>query len=103
MTRRSTLLHTPTTGDSHETWEKRYPKVKVRPHPIPNLAAEIAFAAAEERLEFVLSLGVLPFAMLYRDQAGKTDPVWRKFQKYWCRPAYVGAKLRQFREQQSEE
>jgi len=24
--RKDTLLHTPTTGDSHETWEKRYPR-----------------------------------------------------------------------------
>ena len=35
------LLHTPTTGDSHPTYEKRYPGGKVRPSPIPNLAAEI--------------------------------------------------------------
>jgi len=37
----SGLLHTPTTGDSHPTYEKRYPGGKVRPSPIPNLAAEI--------------------------------------------------------------
>jgi hypothetical protein len=35
------LWHTPTTGDSHPTREKRYPKGQVRPHPIPNLAAEV--------------------------------------------------------------
>jgi hypothetical protein len=37
----SGLLHTPTTGDNHPTYEKRYPGGKVRPSPIPNLAAEI--------------------------------------------------------------
>jgi hypothetical protein len=37
----SGLLHTPTTGDSHPTYEKRYPGGKFRPSPIPNLAAEI--------------------------------------------------------------
>lgn len=51
--------------------------------------------AAEQRLRFVASLGVLPFAMLYRDDKGQTDRAWRKFQKYWCRPAAVGAKVRQ--------
>lgn len=51
------------------------------------------FSAAEERLRFVLSLGVLPFAMLYRDEAGKVDQTWRKFQREWCRPTIVASKL----------
>ena len=51
------------------------------------------FSAAEKRLRFVLSLGVLPFAMLYRDEAGRVDRAWRKFQREWCRPTIVGSKL----------
>jgi len=51
------------------------------------------FSAAEERLRFVLSLGVLPFAMLYRDEVGKVDQKWRRFQREWCRPTIVASKL----------
>ena len=50
------------------------------------------FEAATERLEFVKSLGICPFAMLYRDQEGKTEASWRKFQRSWCRPAIIYAK-----------
>jgi hypothetical protein len=53
------------------------------------------FVAAEARLRFVCSLGVLPFAMLYRDATGKVDQKWRRFQREWCRPTIVGAKLRE--------
>jgi hypothetical protein len=53
------------------------------------------FSVAEERLGFVLSLGVLPFAMLYRDEAGKVDQKWRRFQREWCRPTIVASKLRE--------
>ena len=52
------------------------------------------FYSAESRLGFVLSLGVLPFAMLYQDEVGKVDQNWRKFQREWCRPKIVGSKLR---------
>ena len=55
------------------------------------------FSAAETRLRFVLSLDVLPFAMLYRDEAGKVDQKWRRFQREWCRPAIVGLKLAEAR------
>jgi hypothetical protein len=50
---------------------------------------------AASRLRFVCSLGVLPFAMLYRDATGKVDQKWRRFQREWCRPTIVGAKLRE--------
>lgn len=36
------LWHTPTRGDVHPTYEKRYPGGKERPSPIPNLAAEVS-------------------------------------------------------------
>lgn len=51
------------------------------------------FAAAEERLRLVLSLGVLPFAMLYRDTEGRVDRTWRRFQREWCRPTIVASKI----------
>jgi len=53
-------------------------------------------SAAEERLNFVLSLGVMPFAMLYSDEKWHADLTWRRFQREWCRPASVGAKLAAF-------
>lgn len=49
---------------------------------------------ATERLTFVKSLGVCPFAMLYRDQSGKVEHVWKPFQREWCRPAAIYAKVR---------
>jgi len=52
------------------------------------------FTAAEERLKFVLSLGVLPFAMLYRDDSGWPNVDWRQFQREWCRPKIVAFKLK---------
>jgi hypothetical protein len=48
---------------------------------------------AGARLRFVLSLGVMPFAMLYRDNAGRIDKTWRRFQREWCRPTIVGSKM----------
>lgn len=48
--------------------------------------------AAEERLEWILSLGATPMAMLYRDHDGKLPNVeWRKFQRSWARPAAIYA------------
>jgi len=48
---------------------------------------------AAGRLRFVASLGIMPYAMLYRDEAGKTDQTWRRFQREWCRPTIVATKL----------
>ena len=50
---------------------------------------------AEARLERVLSLGIYPMAMLYRDHEGKISPEWRKFQRAWARPQIIGAKLKE--------
>jgi hypothetical protein len=52
-----------------------------------------SFSAADDRLRFVASLGIMPFAMLYRDEAGKVDQSWRRFQREWCRPSIVGTKM----------
>ena len=52
---------------------------------------------AAGRLRFVASTGILPFAMLYRDAAGKVDQKWRRFQREWCRPTIVGTKMAEAR------
>ena len=51
------------------------------------------FEKAEERMRFVCSLGIMPFAMLFRDDAGRVNREWRKFQKRWCRPVIIGANM----------
>ena len=38
---------------------------------------------AESRLKTVFSHGVIPFAMLYRDEIGNTKKEWRGFQRQW--------------------
>ena len=49
--------------------------------------------AAEKRLRDTWAAGFVPYAMLYRDEAGETDAEWRRFQREWCRPAIVLSKL----------
>jgi hypothetical protein len=49
---------------------------------------------AEERLNYVLSLGVMPYAMLWRDDNGKTNHEWRNFQREWLRPQIVATKMK---------
>lgn len=49
------------------------------------------FNAAEARLRQVTDIGLMPFAMLYRDQHGQTDRAWRRFQRRWARPAIIAA------------
>ncbi|MCD8139301.1 MAG: hypothetical protein LUE17_05915 [Planctomycetaceae bacterium] len=43
--------------------------------------------AAEKRLRATLALGVLPMAMLWRDETGARDPEWMQFQRPWMRAA----------------
>ena len=45
--------------------------------------------AAERRLRSVLGLGIIPMAMIYRDESGKRERIWMRFQKIWSRPAYI--------------
>lgn len=53
------------------------------------------FEAAEQRLEAVVGLGVMPMAMLYRPpKGGEPSKEWRRFQRSWAAPAAVGAKMR---------
>jgi len=56
------------------------------------------FERATERLEFCLSLGIFPYAMLYRDDSGKTELTWRRFQRGWIRPKIVATKLKQYQD-----
>ena len=50
---------------------------------------------AESRLMQTIIAGFMPYAMLYRDKDGKTDAEWRKFQREWVRPQYVGNKMKE--------
>ena len=52
------------------------------------------FEAAEKRLRDTWAAGFMPYAMLYRDDTGQTDPAWRVFQREWIRPQLVWGKLR---------
>jgi hypothetical protein len=51
------------------------------------------FAEAERRLLDTLRAGFLPMAMLWRDQSGRRDPEWARFQRTWARPAMVATRL----------
>jgi len=50
-------------------------------------------AAAEARMRQVVSLGVMPMAMPWRDSRGKVSPGWRTFARRWTRPHIVGTEL----------
>jgi hypothetical protein len=50
-------------------------------------------AQAEQRMRQVLSLGIMPMAMLWRDLGGKKNPGWAHFQKRWARPHIVATEL----------
>lgn len=53
------------------------------------------FEKAEKRLTDLIKLGYFPYAMLYRDDEGKRDHEWMKFQREWLRPAIVGTKYKE--------
>jgi len=45
---------------------------------------------AEKRLRRILELGIVPMALLYRNERGKhNDQTWLRFQKRWARPALI--------------
>ena len=48
---------------------------------------------AEDRLIKTYKAGFMPFAMLWKDKDGKSDPTWRDFQRIWARPSIVGARI----------
>lgn len=49
---------------------------------------------AEKRLRDTWAAGFAPYAMLYRNEAGETDPAWRKFQRLWIRPQILFTTLK---------
>jgi len=52
------------------------------------------FDLAEKRLRATWDAGFMPFAMLYRDDHGKVDDDWKRFQRSWVIPQIVASKLR---------
>ena len=48
---------------------------------------------AEKRLYETIKAGFMPMAMLYRDKTGSRDPLWKKFQREWIRPAIIRTKI----------
>lgn len=44
-----------------------------------------------------MELGFLPFAMLYRDESGRVDVEWKRFQREWANSFIVGRKFSDFR------
>lgn len=53
------------------------------------------FDKADKRLRDTIKAGFVPYAMLYRDESGKVDPDWRKFQRTWVRPEIVITKAKE--------
>lgn len=49
---------------------------------------------AEARMHTVLDAGILPAAMLWRNDNGHAETLWRRFQREWFRPAIVAAKAK---------
>ena len=47
---------------------------------------------AEIRMKETMSAGFTPMAMLWKDETGKQDKEWRKFQREWARPGIIYAK-----------
>lgn len=47
------------------------------------------FEKAEKRLNDTLRAGFVPYAMLYRDEKGRVDKTWSKFQRQWVRPQII--------------
>ena len=50
---------------------------------------------AEQRVRDVIKLGMTPFAMLYRDEYGKTKKLWREFQRVWVVPAAIATRRKE--------
>lgn len=50
--------------------------------------------AAEKRLTDTIKAGFFPFAMLYKDEQGRENKEWRKFQREWARAVIVGTKVK---------
>ena len=51
--------------------------------------------AAEKRLYQVLKLGIMPYAMLWKNENGDEDKTWRKFQREWILPQIIRTKIKE--------
>lgn len=51
------------------------------------------FEKAQARLEQTMRAGFMPYAMLYRDDAGQVSKEWSRFQREWLRPQIVAKKF----------
>jgi len=54
-----------------------------------------SFEAAEKRLLDTWTAGFAPYAMLYKNKDGQTDPEWRQFQRMWVRPQILFSRLKE--------
>jgi len=52
--------------------------------------------AAEMRLKQVCSLGLMPFAMAYRNKLGEKGREWVKFQRRWAQPAIIQLEMKKY-------
>jgi hypothetical protein len=53
------------------------------------------FDKAENRLKQTIRAGFMPYAMLYRDERGRVNREWGRFQREWLRPQIVGTKMKE--------
>lgn len=53
------------------------------------------FERAEQRIRQAVMAGFFPMAMLWRDQSGKVDHSWKRFQRQWVRPTIVAIKIKE--------
>lgn len=49
--------------------------------------------AAEKRMYETINAGFMPMAMLYRDQSGRRDSGWARWQRQWSRPAIIHVRI----------
>ena len=58
---------------------------------------EDTISAAQTRIEQVIAAGLWTFAMLWRNEKGKVDRTWSKFQRHWVLPALYFREANQMR------
>ena len=52
------------------------------------------FEKATKRIWQVIKMGYMPFAMLYRDESGKTNIEWRRFQRQYANPIITASNMK---------
>jgi len=53
-----------------------------------------SFQKAQERIKQTVKAGFMPFAMLYRNDTGKYDIEWKRFQREWSNPYIIPVKVK---------